>query len=191
MFHWQNIVSRNQTTSRYRASYEINPFTINSFIKLVDRMAVIAVWAFILCTRHRRHKTKEQTIMKTYQADFPWTENKDVFYFTSSVSSTRSFDWNLESINIWTNCQFIWSGKVYIWLSVCEFKKLCLWQPCLNKLMHVENWNTDHFQRYLYVDISYKFTEAWVFVSHACTQITINTFINDLVFFTVIILHIQ
>ena len=107
MFHWQNIVSRNQTTSRYRASYEINPFTINSFIKLVDRMAVIEVWAFILCTRHRRHKTKEQTIMKTYQADFPWTENKEVFYFTSSVSSTRSFDWNLESINICTNCQFI------------------------------------------------------------------------------------
>ena len=98
MFHWQNIVSRNQTTSRYRASYEINPFTINSFIKLVDRMAVIAVWAFILCTRHRRHKTKEQTIMKTYQADFPWTENKEVFCFTSSVSSTRSFDWNLEPL---------------------------------------------------------------------------------------------
>ena len=26
MFHWQNIVSRNQTTSRYRVSYEIHPF---------------------------------------------------------------------------------------------------------------------------------------------------------------------
>ena len=76
--------------------------------------------------------------MKTYQADFPWTENKEVFCFTSSVSSTRSFDWNLESINICTNCQFIWSGKVYIWLPVWEFKKLCLWQPCLNKLMHVD-----------------------------------------------------
>ena len=68
------------------------------------------------------YKTKEQT-MKTYQADFPWTENKEVFCFTSSVSSTRSFDWNLESINICTNCQFIWSGKVYIWLPVWEFKK--------------------------------------------------------------------
>ena len=150
-------------------------------------MAVMGVWAFILCTRHRWHKTKEQEFKKTYQADFPWTENKEVFCFTSSVSSTRSFDWNLEYIHIWTNCQFIWSGKVYVWLSVWEFKKLCLWQPCLNKLMHVENWNTDHFQRYLYVDISYKFTLAWVFVSHAFTQITRNTFINDLVFFTVII----
>ena len=53
--------------------------------------------------------------------------------------------------------------------------------------MLIENWNTDHLQHYLYVDISYKFTLAFIFVSHACTQITINTFINDLVFFTVII----
>ena len=89
------------------------------------------------------YKTKEQT-MKTYQADFPWTENKEVFCFTSSVSRTRSFDWNLEGVNICTNCQFTWSGKVYIWLPVWGFKKLCLWQPCLNKLMHVENWNPDH-----------------------------------------------
>ena len=72
--------------------------TITSCIKLVDRMAVMKVWAFILCTRHRWHKTKEQKIQKTYQADFPWTENKEVFCFTSSVSSTRSFDWNLEPL---------------------------------------------------------------------------------------------
>ena len=142
-------------------------------------MAVMGVWAQI------RYKTKEQTAMKTYQADFPWTENKEVFCFTSSVSSTRGFDWNLESINICTNCQFIWSAEVYIWLPVWEFKTLCLWQPCLNKLMHVANWHTGHLQHYLYVDISCKFTLALVFVSHART--TINTFINDLVFFKVII----
>ena len=85
-------------------------------------MAVMRVWAFILCTRHKWHKTKEQKTMKTYQAGFPWTENKEVFCFTSSVPSTR-FDWNLEFINIWTNCEFFWSGNVYIWLSVWEFKK--------------------------------------------------------------------
>ena len=33
-------------------------------------------------------------------------QKKEVFCFTSSVSSTRSFDWNLEPINIWTNCLF-------------------------------------------------------------------------------------
>ena len=63
MFHWQNIVSRNQTKSRF--------------------------WLFYII----------------------------------SVSSTQSFDWNLVSFNIWTNCQFIWSGKMYIWLSHWEFKK--------------------------------------------------------------------
>ena len=51
----------------------------------------------------------------------------------------------------------------------------------------LESPNTDYLQHYLYVGISYKFTLARVFVSHACTQITLNTAINDLVFFTVII----
>ena len=186
MFHWQNIVSRNQTTSRYRVSYEIHPFcTLHSReIHVINRWTGWLWWEF---GHLMTYKTKKQKTMKTYQADFPWTENKEVFCFTSSVSRTRSFDWNLEGVNICTNCQFTWSGKVYIWLPVWGFKKLCLWQPCLNKLMHVENWNTDHLQHYLYVDISYKFTLAWVFVSHARTQITITNFINDLVFFTVII----
>ena len=40
-------------------------------------------------------------------------------------------------------------------------------------LIHVENWETDHLQHDLYVDISYEFTLAWVLVSHACTQITL------------------
>ena len=80
-----------------------------------------------------------------------------MFCVTSSVSSTRRFEWNWESVNIWTNCHFIWSGKAYIWLSVWDFQKLFLWQPCLNKLMHVENWETDQLQHDLYVDISYKF----------------------------------
>ena len=35
-----------------------------------------------------------------------------------------------------------------------------LW-PCLSKLTDFENWEIDHFQQdLLYVDISYKFTEA-------------------------------
>ena len=44
-----------------------------------------------------------------------------------------------------------------------------------------KNWETDHLQHDLYGDISYKFTLSGVFVSHACTQITMDTFINDLV----------
>ena len=44
------------------------------------------------------YKAKGPKTIKTCQADFPSAENKKVFCFTSSVSSTRSFDWNLESL---------------------------------------------------------------------------------------------
>ena len=91
-------------------------------------------------------KKKRTTALKQYQADFPWTENKEVFCFRSSVSSTRTLSGILEPITFWTNYQFIWSGKVYIWLSVWQFQKLFLWQPCINKVMHVENWETDQLQ---------------------------------------------
>ena len=131
-------------------------------------MFVVGVWAFIFCTGHRWRKTKEQQ---------PWNNTKQIF---SEQKTKKSFALRhpcpvhevlsgiLEFINTWTNCQFIWSGKGYIWLSVWEFRKLFLWQPCLNKVMHVENWETDQLQHDLYVDISYKFTLSWVFVSHAC-----------------------
>ena len=96
-------------------------------------MAVMGVWALILCTRRRWHiKQKNKKTWKHTKPIFPEQKTK------KSFTLHYRFDWNLESINIWTNCQFIWSGKVYIWLSVWEFKKLCLWQPCLNKLMHVD-----------------------------------------------------
>ena len=36
----------------------------------MDRMAVMGVWAFILCTRHGWHKTKEQK---------PWNNTKQIF----------------------------------------------------------------------------------------------------------------
>ena len=91
---------------------------------------------------------------------------RSLLLYVICVLSTRSFEWNLESIDIWTNCQFIWTGKVYIWLLVWEFQKLFLWQPCFNKPMHVENWETDHLQPDLYVDISNKFTLVWVFLMH-------------------------
>ena len=130
------------------------------------------------------YKTKEQT-MKTYQADFPWTENKEVFWFTSSVSSTRSFDWNLESINICTNCQFIWSGKVYIWLPVWEFKKT-MPLATMSQQAHA-CWSR------IETLITFNVTCMWTFIQiHSCMRICfscmftnnyINTFINDLVFF--------
>ena len=68
----------------------------------------------------------------------------------------------------WTKCQFLWSGKVYIWLSVWELQKLI---TSMSQQAHAcKNWETDHLQHDLYGDISYKFTLAGVFVFHACTQ---------------------
>ena len=147
-------------------------------------MVVMGVGAFILCTGHRSRKTKERQPWNNTKQIFPEEKTKKSFALRHLCPGHELLSGILESINTWTNCQFIWSGKVYIWLSVWEFQKLFL---CLNKVMHVESWETDQLQHDLNVDISYKFTLAWVFVSHACTQITVNTFTNDLVLFTGII----
>ena len=131
-------------------------------------------------------KNQKRKNHETIQSRFRFSVNRKQISLSFHVICFQCAKfWNLEAINIWTNCQFTWSRKVYIWLSVWEFK-LCLWQTCFNKLMHVENWETDQLQHKLNVEISYKFILAWVFVSHA--QITMNTFINqDMVLFTGII----
>ena len=81
----------------------------------------MGVRSFTSCTRQRWRKTKEQKPWNNTKQIFPWTDNKEVFCFTSFVSTTRGFDWSLEAI-VCTNCQFIWSRKVYIWMPVWEFK---------------------------------------------------------------------
>ena len=62
-------------------------------------MAVMGVLSFTLCTGHtvawmkqtnKQKKTRTKT-MKQNQVDFPGTENKEVFRFTSSVSSIHQF----------------------------------------------------------------------------------------------------
>ena len=120
-------------------------------------MDVMGVLAFILCTWHRWRKTKEQRPWTNTKQIFPEQKTKKSFVLRHLCPVHEVLSGILESINTWTNCQFIWSGKGYIWLSVWEFQKLFLWQPWLNKVMHVENWETDQLQHDLYVDISYKF----------------------------------
>ena len=118
---------------------------------------------------------------------FPVTNNNKSGNFSKSQGKFKPF-WfrgrshlaviygSLEAI-IRTNCSFIWSS-VHLTVSLGISKPMAL--ASLIKLMHVENWETDHLQHDLYVDISYKFTFAWVLVSHACTRIIINTCRNDL-----------
>ena len=149
-------------------------------------MAVMGVGAFTFCTGHRWYVTQKTNSLETIPSRFSLNrKQRSLLLYVICVQYTK-FWVEFWTINIWTNCQFIWSGKVYIRLSVWEFQKLFLWH-CLKKVVHVENWETYQLQHDLYVDISYKFTLAWVFVSHTCTQITVNTLTNDLVLFTGII----
>ena len=81
-------------------------------------MAVMGLWAFILCTGLADDIKQKNKTHETIPSRFSLNKKQSLF-LTSSVYSTRSFDWNLESKNIWTNCQFIWSGKsVHLTLSL-------------------------------------------------------------------------
>ena len=53
------------------------------------RMVVMGVWAFIFCTGHRWRKTKEQQPSRFSKQIFPEKKKKEVFCFTSSVSSVH------------------------------------------------------------------------------------------------------
>ena len=84
-------------------------------------------WEFghLFCVRDTDDIKQKNKNHETILSRFSLNKKQRSLSLTSSLSSTRSFDWNLEFINIRTNCQFIWSGKVpFIWLSVWEFKKL-------------------------------------------------------------------
>ena len=142
----------------------------------------------ILCTGHRWRKTKEQKPWNnTTKQIFPEQKSKKSFALRHLCPVQDVLTGILNPLTSGQICQFIWSSKVYIWMSVWEFQKVCLWQPCLHKLMHVENWACDHHHE-LYVDISYKFTLAmYLFLMRVHTETTMNSFVNDLVLFKRII----
>ena len=83
------------------------------------------------------YKTKEQT-MKTYQADFPEQKTKKSFalHHLCPVHEVLTGIWNsLISAQIVNSFR---QGKCTFDCQSGNLKKLCLWQPCLNKLMHVD-----------------------------------------------------
>ena len=139
-------------------------------------MVVMGVWAFILCTWHRWRKTKEQQPSNNSKQIFHEQKTKKSFALRHLCPIHEVLSAILEPINFWTNCQFIWAGKVYIWLSVCLSKTIPLANMSQqgHACWELRNWSTStwlvrgHFN---------KFTLAWVFVSHACSQITMSTFI--------------
>ena len=152
-------------------------------------MAVMGVWAFIFVTDTDHNiKQKNKKPWKHTKQIFPEQKTKKsvALHHLCPVHEVLTGIWNpLISAQIVNSfgqgkCTFdCQSGNLKNYASGNHVST--------SSCMLIENWNNDHLQHYLYVDISYKFTLTWVFVSHALTQITINTFINDLVFFTVTI----
>ena len=137
----QNIVSRNQTTSRYKVFYEIHPFyTLHSReIHVLSRwLAVMGVWAFILCNRHRWHIKQKNKPWKHTKQIFPEQKTKKSFalHDLCPVHEVLTGIWNpLISAQIVNS---FGQGKCTFDCQSGNLKKLCLWQPCLNKLMHVD-----------------------------------------------------
>ena len=76
-------------------------------------MVVMGVEAFILCTAHGWLKTKEQQPWHNTKQIFPEQKTKKSFALRDLCPVHEVLSGILESINTWTNCQFIWSGKVY------------------------------------------------------------------------------
>ena len=139
-------------------------------------MVVMGVWAFILCTGHRWRKTKEQQPSNNSKQIFHEQKTKKSFALRHlcPINEVLSALWNpLISGQIVNS---FGQGKCTF---DCQsaFQKLFLSQTCLNKVMHVENWETDQLQHDLYVDISTNSLLHGYFFSHACSQITVSTFV--------------
>ena len=104
--------------------------------------------------------------------DFPWTENKEFFCFTSSLSSTRSFDWNFGrhkypgqiSVNSFGQ------GKCTIDFQSGNIKNCASGNhvSTASCTLRIENWSPS---TWLVTVVCGHFTlaYAWEFVSHACT----------------------
>ena len=134
----------------------------------------MGAWAFILCTGHRWCKTKEQQ---------PWNNTKQIFpgQKTRKSFALRHLCLLHEVLSgIWSP---LISGQIVnsFGQGKCTISKTIPLATILNKLMHVENWETMTCMWTIHTN---SLLHAWVFVSHACTQINVNTFINDLVLFT-------
>ena len=116
--------------------------------------------------------------MKQHQADFSLNrKQRSLLVYVICVQYTKFWPEFGSSYRDKLSIHLVMEG-VHLTVSLGMLKTM----PCLNELMHVENWESDHLQHDLYVDISYEFTLTCVFVSHACTQITLmNTCMSDLV----------
>ena len=100
-----------------------NDKQIESFLwdPSILHFTLMGVWAFILCNRHRWDIKQKNKNHVNISSRFSLNRNqRSLLLYIICVQYTR-FWLVFGSINICTNCQFIWLGKLYIWLPVWEF----------------------------------------------------------------------
>ena len=153
-------------------------------------MVVMGVWAFILCTGHRWRKTKEQQPLNNTKQIFHEQKTKKSFALRYLCPIHEVLSAILEPTNFFTNCQFIWTGKVYIWLSVCLSKTI----PLANMSQKLTRSSMLRIKKLINFNMT---CLMWTFQQiHSCMGICFSCMytnncehfrINDLVLFTRII----
>ena len=109
-----------------------------------------------------RAKRREHRLTQTQTSRFSLNrKQRSLLLYVICVQCTK-FWAELGTINIWTNCQFIWSGKVYIWLSG-TFKNYSSDNHVSTSSCMLRTEKLTNFNMNLYVDVQYKF--------HSCMDI--------------------
>ena len=130
-------------------------------------MAVMGVWGFILCTRRRWHTKQKKK--KAWKHRFSLNRKRRSRLFYTIVLS-----------GIWNP---LISGQI-----VNSFGQgKCTFDCQSGNLKARACWELKYWSPSTLLVCGHFMQIHSCMSSHACTQITINTFINDLVFFTVII----
>ena len=109
-----------------------------------------------------RAKRREHRLAQTQTSRFSLNrKQRSLLLYVICVQYTK-FWVELGTINIWTNCEFIWSGKVYIWLSG-TFKNYSSNNHVSTSSCMLRTEKLTNFNMNLYVDVQYKF--------HSCMDI--------------------
>ena len=109
-----------------------------------------------------RAKRREHRLAQTQTSRFSLNrKQRSLLLYVICVQCTKLWV-ELGTINIWTNCQFIWSGKVYIWLSG-TFKNYSSDNHVSTSSCMLRTEKLTNFNMNLYVDVQYKF--------HSCMDI--------------------
>ena len=136
----------------------------------MDRLAVLGVWAFNLCNRHRWH---------IKQKNKPWKHTKQII-FSFALRHLCPVHEVLAGI---------WKPLIFTQIVISFGQGKCTYYASGNHVstsscMLIKNWDTDQLMWTFHTN---SLLHEYLFLMRVHKYNYINTFINDLVFFTVII----